>query len=465
MEAALAAARALPGLGWTSRLAEEPAAELGMEPEHEAAAVARRVNPTEAFLRTVRRQVLARTDREDGLYDVECDLHPLTPGLTEAGEALERALKRLAEPLATLRDRLQARLENDEGSQELETGDRIRLETAAKGVENRALVPLAAWQAMLRALREAPPAPGQRREFVDWLAVSRRDGREVDAGLHRHWLDPTTPFALSVAAPAHGLLITSATLRDAGMGADPEEEWAAAEARVGATHLPAPAIRAAVSSPFDYGARTRALVVTDVDKMRTPQVAAAMAALFQAAGGGGLGLFTAIRRLREGYHRMAPGLEAAGIPLYAQHVDAMDNATLVDVFRAEENACLLGTDAMRDGVDVPGRSLRLLVFDRVPWPRPSILHRERRIHLSGGEPKAYDDSVARYRLRQAFGRLIRRADDRGVFVLLDRSCPTRLLAGLPEGVEVRRLGLAAAVAETRRFLAPQSPQDSHPTIP
>jgi ATP-dependent DNA helicase DinG len=448
MEAALAAARALPGLGWTTRLgAEEPAAAS----EDEAGA-AKRVNPTEAFLRAVRRQVLARTEGEDGLYDVECDLHPLNPGLTEVGEALERALKRLAEPLAMLRDRLQARLEGDE-VEELETGDRIRLETAAKGIENRALLPLAAWQAMLRALRETPPAPGARRDFVDWLAVSRRDGREVDAGLRRHWLDPTTPFALAVAAPAHGLLITSATLRDAGLGAEPEQEWAAAEARVGATHLPTPAIRAAVPSPFDYAARTRAFVVTDVDKARTPQVAAAMAALFEAAGGGGLGLFTAIRRLRESYHRMAPGLEAAGIPLYAQHVDAMDNATLVDVFRAEENACLLGTDAMRDGVDVPGRSLRLLVFDRVPWPRPSILHRERRIHLSGGEPKFYDDALARHRLRQAFGRLIRRADDRGVFVLLDRSCPSRLLAGLPEGVEARRLGLAQAVAETRRFLA------------
>jgi ATP-dependent DNA helicase DinG len=102
---------------------------------------------------------------------------------------------------------------------------------------------------------------------------------------------------------------------------------------------------------------------------------------------------------------------------------------------------------------VPGRSLRLLVFDRVPWPRPSILHRERRIHLSGGEPKAYDDAQARHRLRQAFGRLIRRHDDRGVFVLLDRSCPTRLLAGLPEGVPVRRLGLSQVVAETRDFLS------------
>ena len=114
----------------------------------------------------------------------------------------------------------------------------------------------------------------------------------------------------------------------------------------------------------------------------------AMERLFRASGGGALGLFTAIRRLRDAHARMAPGLEAAGLPLYAQHVDAMDNATLVDVFRAEEDSCLLGTDALRDGVDVPGRSLRLLVFDRVPWPRPTILHRERRTHLSGGRPKA-----------------------------------------------------------------------------
>ena len=442
MEAALLAARSLPGLGWVTRLAEDR--EVGMED-------GRVRNPTEGFLRLARRQVLARTVDDEGLYGLECDLHPLAEGLSEAAERLERALKRIEEPLALLRDRLMARLESEEGA-ELETGDRIRLETAAKGIERRALMPLGAWQAMLRSLREPPPAPGERRAFVDWLALTRREGREVDAGLHRHFLDPTQPFALQVAAPAHGLLITSATLRDAGLTETPEAAWEAAEARTGAAHLPLPAIRAAVPSPFDYAARTRAFVVTDVDKARTGQVAAAMQALFLAAGGGALGLFTAIRRLRESFQRMAPTLEAAGIPLYAQHVDAMDNATLVDVFRAEEDACLLGTDAMRDGVDVPGRSLRLLVFDRVPWPRPSILHRERRIHLSGGDPKGFDDALARHRLRQAFGRLIRRADDRGVFVLLDRSCPSRLLAGLPEGVMVERLGLAEAVERTRGFL-------------
>jgi ATP-dependent DNA helicase DinG len=448
MEAALQAARALPGLGWVARLSEEP-----REPASEAAAE-RLANPTEVFLRAARRQVLARAAEEEGIYDAQCDLHPLGEGVAEAAEALERALKRLEEPLTTLRDRLQARLEDE--VEELETGDRIRLDTAARGIERRGLIPLKAWQAMLQALRAPPPVPGERRVFVDWLALTRREGREVDAGLHRHWLDPTTPFAMAVAAPAHGLLITSATLRDAGLAEAPEAAWAAAEARTGASHLPTPAIRAAVASPFDYATRTRTFVVTDVDKTRSGQVAAAMQALFQASGGGALGLFTAIRRLRESYQRMAPGLERAGIPLYAQHVDAMDNATLVDVFRAEEDACLLGTDAMRDGVDVPGRSLRLLVFDRVPWPRPSILHRERRIHLSGGDPKGYDDALARHRLRQAFGRLIRQGEDKGVFVLLDRSCPSRLLAGLPPGVQPRRLGLAEAVAETRAFLADAS---------
>jgi ATP-dependent DNA helicase DinG len=127
----------------------------------------------------------------------------------------------------------------------------------------------------------------------------------------------------------------------------------------------------------------------------------------------------------------------------------LDTATLVEIFRSEENACLLGTDAVRDGIDVPGRSLRLIVFDRVPWPRPDLRHRARRNAFGG---RRYDDLIARLRLKQAYGRLIRRADDRGVFVLLDPMMPTRLLGAFPEGVTAKRVGLAEAVAETRAFL-------------
>lgn len=444
LEAALQAARSLPAGGWGSRLPEAPLARPDETP-----------NAAEAFLHAAREQVLARTQeaRDAGLYDSECDLFPVTEALPETAETLARALRRLEEPLTLLRDRFAARLEDE--AEELEVGDRIRLEAMCRSLENRALRPLRAWGLMLATIQAAPPEPGERPTYVDWLSLERRGGADTDAGMHRHHLDPTEPFAQAVAAPAHGVLITSATLRDEAETEedDPEAAWREAEARTGASHLPVPAIRAAVPSPFDYGARTRCLVVTDVAKENTAQVAAAFQALFLAAGGGGLGLFTAIRRLRDVHARIAGPLEEAGIPLYAQHIDAMDNATLVDVFRAEEHACLLGTDAMRDGVDVPGRSLRLLVFDRVPWPRPTILHRERRLHLSGGRPKDHDDRIARHRLRQAFGRLIRRADDKGVFVMLDRSCPSRLLHGLPSGVLIRRLGLAQAVAETRNFLA------------
>src|SRR4029450_9962950 len=291
-------------------------------------------------------------------------------------------------------------------------------------------------------------------EQVDWFAVERIDGRDLDVGMHRHWVDPTIPFAGAVAVPAHGLLITSATLMD-GSG-DIAADWEAAEARTGAKHLPNAAVRAHVTSPFDYPKQTRVFIVTDVRKDDLDQVAAAYRVLFLAAGGGGLGLFTAITRLRQVYKRIAGDLDDAGIPLLAQHVDAIDTSTLVDIFRAEEDACLLGTDAVRDGVDVPGRSLRLIVFDRVPWPRPDILHRARKASWkeAGAGANAYDDMLARLRLKQAYGRLIRRADDRGVFVMLDSRLPSRLLGAFPPGVAVDRVGLAEAVAAVKAFLEP-----------
>src|SRR5581483_4440035 len=96
------------------------------------------------------------------------------------------------------------------------------------------------------------------------------------------------------------------------------------------------------------------------------------------SGGGALGLFTAVRALRAVEHKIAAPLADAGLALYAQHVDRLDPGALIDLFRAAENACLLGTHALRDGVDVPGRSLRLVVFDKVPWPKPTILHKARR---------------------------------------------------------------------------------------
>ncbi|MDP6353426.1 MAG: ATP-dependent DNA helicase [Alphaproteobacteria bacterium] len=422
LRAVLSAARALPGDGWRQRVADR-------SPR----------GPAESFLAAVHQQVSARCEPQSA-YGSETDARPPVPGLLEAATALDEALTRLAEPMARLEQALAQRLDAD--AEDLDTATRIRLEATRRSLRRRRLDLVAPWRAMLKSLSGPPPEA-----FVDWFSIDRRDRREADVGMHRHWVDPTEPFVESVLRPAHGALITSATLRD-GTG-DAEADWAAAETRTGAGHLARPPVRAALPSPFDYGALTRVMVVTDVARDDPAQVAAAYRALFLAAGGGALGLFTAIWRLRRIHQHLAAPLDEAGLILLAQHVDGLDATTLVEIFRAEPDSCLLGTDALRDGVDVPGGALRLIVFDRVPWPRPDILHRARRARFGG---RGYDDRVARLRLKQAYGRLVRRADDYGVFVLLDSGTPSRLLGAFPEGLDVARIGLAETVAETRGFI-------------
>ena len=252
------------------------------------------------------------------------------------------------------------------------------------------------------------------------------------------------PFAASVLAPAHGVMLTSATLRDSGTDRGDDSAWDSAIARSGATHLGITPRVAGFDSPFDYATQAEVLIVTDVPKGDIPALAGAYARLIEASGGGALGLFTAIRRLRAVHGRIADRMAREGLPLYAQHVDPIDTGTLVDIFRDDPQASLLGTDGLRDGVDVPGHSLRLVIMEQVPWPKPSILHRARRMaHAFGGQ--AYDDRIIRARLAQAFGRLIRSRSDHGCFVVLSPAFPSRLLGAFPKATPVRKVTLAEAL--------------------
>ena len=425
LQAILLAAHALPSAGWAQRLKDHA--------PHGAA---------EQFLALVHAQVMARSSAPTGGFDLEADCHPVIDGMIAAAEELDRHLGRMTGPLRDLDRALGAIL--DDQAATLESAQRARIEGIRRSLERRVRLPLEGWRRMLDHLTQGVLDD----DFIDWFGIGRAQGQDVDVGMHRHWVDPTRPLARAVIQPAHGVVVTSATLRD-GSG-DVEADWQAAERRTGAPHLPRPPLRAAVPSPFDYVHHTRVLVVTDVRKDDLNQVAAAYRELFLAAKGGGLGLFTAISRLRGVHERIALPLDDADILLLAQHVDRLDTATLVDIFRAEQHSCLLGTDAVRDGVDVPGSALRLIVFDRVPWPRPDILHRTRRAQWGG---RTYDDMIARLRLKQAYGRLIRRADDRGLFVLLDPMMPSRLYGAFPEGVVVERVGLAQAVDIAHGFFA------------
>jgi ATP-dependent DNA helicase DinG len=415
LAAAVEMAGALPGDGWLQRLAE--GAPFG---------------PLERLLAAVRGTVYARATAQDAGYGLETELAEPDAGLVEAAAPAVEALELLLRPLVALGKRLEAVLED--APDWLDAQARARVEGAVGGLSWRSQA-ISAWIAL--AARIGGPADP---DFVDWLAVDRVEGREFDIGLHRHWLDPTRPLAEAVLKPAHGVLVTSATLRGGG-GA-----WADAEARTGACHVGGEIGRFEAASPFDYARNSEVLIVTDVKKGDHAALAGAYARLIEAAQGGTLGLFTAVQRLRAVHARIADRLARAGLPLYAQHVDPIDTGTLVDIFRDDPRASLLGTDAVRDGVDVPGESLRLVVMEGVPWPRPTVLHAARRAAAGGS---GYDERVVRARLAQAFGRLIRRQQDRGMFVLLSAATPSRLLNAFPPGVRVSRVHLADAIERVR----------------
>ena len=431
---AVVAAQALASDGWLQRLGE--GAPFG---------------PIETLLAAVRGLTFARAEQDgDAGYGLETELAEPDPALIEAAGPAADALDALVRPLVTLGRRLEAVL--DDGPDWMDGPARARIEGAVASLGWRAET-VAAWLSLLARIG-GPVSP----DFVDWLAVERGEGREYDVGLHRRWLDPTRPFAEIVLKPAHGVLVTSATLR--GGGAALAEGWDVAEARTGATHLPRGASRFEAPSPFDYATQAEVLIVTDVKRGDMGALANAYARLGVASGGGMLGLFTAIRRLRGVHARIADRLAREGLPLYAQHVDPIDTGTLVDIFRDDPAASLLGTDALRDGVDVPGRSLRLVVLEGVPWPKPTVLHAARRLAAAPeGGGSAYDDRIVRARLAQAFGRLIRRADDHGLFVLLSAAMPSRLLAAFPPGVPIRRVTLDEAVA--RAAALPSAAQTGH----
>lgn len=434
LEDAVQAASALAGEGWTQRLGSAPR------------------GPGEVFLSLAYAHVRARSGDADAFYTLEAQTHPMGDELLQAVRELSRGLKRIADPLAKLARLLRKKM--DDKTATLEPYTKARLSAAARGVDRRAKIILPAWIQMLDALESGEIAE----EFVDWFELTREDGRDADIGLERHWVDPTVPLAGEVLEPAHGALITSATLRDT--GGDTDDHWASAEVRTGAGHLPLPARRAHFGSPFQYQDQSRVFVVNDIPRRDADAMAAAYRELFLASGGGALGLFTAVRALKDVGNRIAAPLAQAGLTLYAQHMDRLDTGALVDLFRAEENACLLGTDALRDGVDVPGRSLRLVVFDKVPWPKPTILHKARRAKFG----KGYDDLITRFRLKQAFGRLIRGPEDRGCFVILEGATPSRLLSAFPPDTPVKRCGLAEAIGDIRGFLAADAVTGGHPPL-
>jgi ATP-dependent DNA helicase DinG len=109
------------------------------------------------------------------------------------------------------------------------------------------------------------------------------------------------------------------------------------------------------------------------------------------------------------------------VPLLCQGDDS--TMLLVKQFAEDEPTCLFGTLSLWQGVDVPGPSLRLVIIDRVPFPRPDdplTSARQRHVAAKGGNGfMTVAATHAALLLAQGAGRLIRTHTDRGVVAVLD----------------------------------------------
>lgn len=173
-----------------------------------------------------------------------------------------------------------------------------------------------------------------------------------------------------------------------------------------------------VGSPFEYGEQAMLYCATHLPEPnadRDDAVHSEMADLIAAAGGRTLALFTSRRAMNAAVEALRSRLP---YPILAQ--DENQRATLLREFTLDESACLFATAGFFEGVDIPGRSLSLVIIDRIPFPHRNnpLLAARRELHGQRGFTEI-DLPRAITSLAQAAGRLVRSRTDRGVVAVLD----------------------------------------------
>jgi ATP-dependent DNA helicase DinG len=191
-----------------------------------------------------------------------------------------------------------------------------------------------------------------------------------------------------------------------------------------------------VGSPFDYRSHALLYVARHLPDRRAAGAEEALheelAQLLEAAGGRTLALFTSKRATEAAAAALAPEL-----PYTLLLQGDLPKNLLLEKFAAEETSCLFATMGFWQGVDIPGRALSMVTIDKLPFPRPDDpLLQARRDRAGGGAFSLVDLPRAATLLAQGAGRLIRKAEDRGVVAVLDPRLATAsyrgvLLATLP----------------------------------
>ena len=186
-----------------------------------------------------------------------------------------------------------------------------------------------------------------------------------------------------------------------------------------------------VGSPFDYRKQGIMYVAGDLKPpgfgVHEGQLER-LRELCEASEGGALGLFSSKRAAERATEYMR---EHSDLNILLQGESSLK--ALVEEFSEDVDSCLFGTMSLWQGVDVPGDSCRLVVMDRIPFPRPDDPIAQARTEAvnrhRGNGFMAVSAHHAAIRMAQGAGRLIRSVSDRGVVAVLDSRVATKRYGG------------------------------------
>lgn len=206
-------------------------------------------------------------------------------------------------------------------------------------------------------------------------------------------------------------------------------------------------------SPFDYASQAVLYVPKDLplpnDSRFCEKFAAELLPLIEGCKGGALVLCTTLRAVDRIADELQERLDRAGVDRLLLRQGESSRRVLLERFRAEKNAVLVGSASFWEGIDVPGSALTLVAIDKLPFAPPDDPVLDARLKLcrrEGGNPfMEYQVPEAAISLKQGAGRLIRSEDDWGVLVvgdsrMVDKPYGKLLWRGLPPFARTRDLG-------------------------
>ncbi len=267
-------------------------------------------------------------------------------------------------------------------------------------------------QETLAALHSLIAEPGK--NIIHWLQEARNHGA---LSLHAVPLRVGQLVREQLFEKKKSVILTSATLRIGGTFDYLRERLEAREVA-----------ELSVGSPFDYGEAALFYAIKGNPAPGQPGYQKVfeetLLALCQATEGRTLALFTSYNQLRATAKALTKPLARAKINVYAQG-KGNSRAQLLESFRTDERAVLLGTRSFWEGVDIPGDALSCLVIAKLPFDVPNDPIVQARAEICDNPFSEYSVPEAILRFLQGFGRLIRTRTDRGIVVALDARLLTK----------------------------------------